>query len=111
MTCYECIRQAYEEEKMKEEKNKENKTEPTDNKMIIKTNVSAQELFELLEGMQRFYIKGLGTDREILAGFIINRIMDADDKEKEYSYYNKIMLDLRRVLDSRKDIMQETKKQ
>lgn len=93
MTCYECIRQAYEKEKHK------------GNKMIIKSLITPQELMELLESMQSFYIQGLGTDREIIASIMVNRIMDADDKEKEYDYYNKTLNDVRRVLDSRKDII------
>jgi hypothetical protein len=75
-----------------------------DKMLIIKADeVTPEQLFKLVDSVQRFTIENIGLDKEILGHSIANRILNADDPFDELKYYQDILDDVGNVLYCRRE--------
>jgi hypothetical protein len=73
--------------------------------LVIKAeDVTPEQLFKLVDSIERFSIENIGLDREILGHSIANRIITSNDPFGELKYYQNILDEVGNVLFCRRGI-------
>ena len=77
-----------------------------ENKMLIikAEDVTPEQLFKLVDSIERFSIENIGLDREIIGHSVANRIFNASDPFAELKFYQTILDEVGNVLYCRRGI-------